>query len=58
MAIFRIIKEDISQLNEVSKFNDEHDLENFFSDKNNLEELLGVKFLDRQYEIIGRIGEI
>lgn len=58
MAIFRIQKEDISRINEIERFRTERELEDFFSNQNNLKELLGVKFLDRQYEIVGRIGII
>ena len=59
MAIFKITKEKIKAIQSERKtdfFRKESDLENFF--ENNLETLLGVRFLDRQYPTSANEGFI
>ncbi len=59
MAIFKVTKEKVSAIKSTRKsdfFGSEAELEDFF--EKNLEELLGVRFVDRQYPITDTKGII
>lgn len=57
MAIFKITKEKAVQSDQADFFQNEFELRDFFA--NNLEELLGVKFLDKEHQISdGRIDTL